>query len=373
MAVQEHILRHQQLVQMTQEQVQCAETQAAQAQAQLQSRAQAHSYVQQAHTHAQAHAHAQAQVHVHMANSGALRASISGSRMRPTLGLDLIVGQIQASHSMLHLQVQTPDLGPHIQYRRPSEGFGARAPLGTDFSAVQGSVGGSLLNQPCNRDRTAAGRQLNAWSPSSATKHEISSMPAVRGKTQGQCRVPVMSPRWGDPPVRGIPSGLPSSLGVISHTVPISGSSGIASGGVVALGTPKRQGSLPWMAPNNTATNRETANMKNVDIRPQVDCTWRTNGGNRGGHYNNGTLAPNSRTMSALWSNSLLGGLTGNKRSREIGMDQRYSLQPSLRGVGHCAGTRVNNLIKLGGSVTKSRYFPLFNSSNYKYHCNFMH
>lgn len=352
MAVQEHMLRQQQIMQMAQEQVQQVQAQA-QAQAQVQARAQAHAHaqVQQAH----AHAHAHAQVQVHMANSGALRASMSGSTMRPMMGLELVGGQVQGSYGMMHLQVQKPDSGPQINFPRPLEGFGNRAPPSTDFAAGRGSVGGLMLNQPSNRDRTAAGRQLSAWAPSSAIHHELSNMPAARGRAQGQGRGQVM---WGEPPVGGIPTGFPSPLGVIGHAVPVN----VSPGGVVALGTPKRQGSLPIMMPNNTTSNRENANMKKVDIRPQVDGTWRTNGGhNRGSvHHHNGTLAPYSRNDSAVWSKSSSGGQSGSKRSRENGMDRRNSSKPvPISSVGNGMGTAGNHLIQLGGPVTKSRYYSL--------------
>lgn len=274
--------------------------------------------------------------------------------MRPMIGLDLIGGQVQASHGMLHLQAQTPDSGPQINFPRPLEGFGARAPQGTDFSTVRGGRGGSVLNQPNNRDRTAAGRQLNAWSPSPAVQHEVLNMPASRGRAQYQGRGQVISTHWAEPPVGGIPTGFPSPLGVISHTVPINGSPGIAPGGVVALGAPKRQGSLPMMTPNNTAANREITNMKKVDSRPRSDGTWRTNGGNRGSDYNNGTLSSSLRNDSGVRSNGSPGSQT-NRRSRENGMDRRHSSKPaSLPSAGNGMGNVGNNLIQLGGPVTKS-------------------
>lgn len=363
MAVQEHILRQQQLMQMAQEQVQQVQAQA-QAQAQVQARAQAHAHaqVQQAHAHAHANAHAHAYAHaqaqVHMANSGALRASA----MRPIMGLELIQGQVLASHGRMHVLVQKPDPGPQINFPRPLEGFGARAPPSTAFAAGRGgSVGDQLvLNQSSNRDRTASGRQLNGWSPASVVHHEISNSPGARGRAQGQVRGQVETPLWGEQPMGGIPTGFPSPLGVIGHAVPVNG---VAPAGVVALGTPKRQGSLPMVMPNNAApTNRENATMKKADIRPQVDGTWRTNGGNRGSLHHNGNQAQYSRNDSGgLWSRSSPGTQPGIKRSRENGTDRRHSSSKpvSRANADNGTGTAGNNLIKLGGPVTKSRYYSL--------------
>lgn len=285
-----------------------------------------------------------------MANAGALRASISGSTMRPVMGIELVGGQVQGSHGLMHMQVQKPDSGPQMNYPRALEVIGTRAEL----AAGRGSVGGLLLNQPSSRDRAAAGRQLTAWAPSSGINHEISNMPAAQRRGQGQGRGQVMSPLWGEPPVGGIPTGYP----VLGHTVPAS------PGGVVPLRTPKRQGSLPIMVPNHTTrenATRENANMKNVDIRPQVDGTWRTNGSsnNRGiVRHHSETLAPYSRKNSVVWSKSSAGGQSGNKRSRENGTERRHSSKsvPSSNGT----GTAGNNLIQLGGPVTKSRYCSLY-------------
>ena len=351
MAVQEHMLRHQQLVQMAQEQVQQAQAQAAHSQAQVQARAQTHAHARVRH----AQAHAQAQVHFHMANSAALRASMSSSTMRPIMGLDLVRGHVHASRSMTYFQVQSPDSGSQINYPRPLEGFGSRALQSTDFLAVRGSVGQPLLNQPSNRDRTAAGRLLNPWSASSAVHHEIYNIPAARGRTQDQCRGQVGSPVWGEPPVGGIPTGYASPLGVLS----VNGSPGIAPGVVGGLGVSKRLGSLPMMVPNNTAPNRENASLKKVDSRPQVDDAWKINGGLRGGHLNNGTLVPGSWNASTEWPNSS-GGQARNKRRRENGMDREHGVKPaSLLSVGNGMESTANNLIQLGGPVTKSRYYSL--------------
>lgn len=287
-----------------------------------------------------------------MANFGTIRASMSGSTMRPMMGLELIGGQLQGSHGMMHLQAQKPDSGPQVNYPRPLEGFGTRAPPSTDFAAGRISGGGLLLNQASNRDRTVSGRQPSAWAPSSAIYHEVSSVPAARGRTHGQGRGQVMSPLWAEPPVGGIPTGFPSPLGVIGHAVPAN----VSPGGVVALGTPKRQGSLPIVIPHHAAANRENANIKKADIRPQVDGTWRTNGDNRGSVHHNGTPAPYSRNDSAVWSKSSSGGQFGNKRSRENGLDRRHSSKTvTVSSVGNGMETAGNHLIQLGGPVTKSR------------------
>uniref|UniRef100_A0A7I4AB54 RRM domain-containing protein n=1 Tax=Physcomitrium patens TaxID=3218 RepID=A0A7I4AB54_PHYPA len=374
MAVQGHILRYQQCVQLAQE-VQQAQAQAqahaqAQAQAQVQARAHAHAQAQaqvqaRAHVHAHSqghvHAHAHAQAQVHMANSEALRASMNSSTMRPMMGLELIGGQVQASHGIMDLHVQTPDSGQQMNFLRPLEGFGSRVPQNTDFAAGRGSIGSHLLNQSSNRDR-AAGRQMNAWLPASAVHHEISTISGARARAQGQSRGQVMSSLWGEPPVGGIPTGFPSPLGVIGHVAPVNVSPGIAPAGVIALGTPKRQGSLPIVMPSSTASNRENPNVKKVDTRPQVDGTWRTNGDNRGSLHNNGNSAPSSRKDAGAWSKSST-GQTGSKRSRENGVDRRHSSGSSGTGtkpiappnVGNGMGATGNNLIRLGGPVTKSR------------------
>ncbi|KAG0574767.1 hypothetical protein KC19_VG289300 [Ceratodon purpureus] len=347
--VQEHILRHQRILQFAQEQVQHAQVQAAQAQAQVQvgvlAQAQAHAQVQ--------HIHVQAQVH--LANPGALRPALNSSTLHPIMGLDRTGGQVKASHTMMHLHVQSPDLNAQINFPRHFQDFGTRAPLGADLYAIRGSLWAPPLNQRRNEGRSVAPRQLNAWPPSSAVRHEILNMPAARGRARIQGQGQVISPFWVESPGGEILAGFSSPLEVISQTFPNNGTPGIAPEGVMALGTPKTRGSLPMIMPNHDAANRENISSKMVDIRPQVDSTWRTNGEN---HYKFGTLAPSSRNdnSSTVWANSSPGGQAGFKRSRENGMDRRHCSKPApLTCVGNGTGIAGNNLIQLGGPVITSR------------------
>ena len=359
MAAHEQYIRSHQMMQMAQEQVHVH-------QAQVQAQAQAQQALAQAQAQAQAHAHAQAQqahahAQAHMANSSQLRAPSNANPMRPMMGLEFIGGQVPASHAMMHLQVQTPDAGQQLNFLRPMEGFGGRVSRGMDpFPAGRGAGGGSLVIPPSNRDRTSVGRQQSAWSSPSLSSQEIQNMSSGRGRGQSQGRGQVISPLWGDPQVAGMPTGFPSSLGVIGHAVPVNVGSGMAPGGMVSSGAPKRGGSLPVGLPGNLSANREgSGNSKKVDARSETDGTWRD-----GGHRNNHGTAPHSRGDSGAWSNGSVAHM-GNKRNRENGLERRHSFAGSLsggkaashaNGMGLNATNAGNHLIQLGGPVTKSRY-----------------
>jgi hypothetical protein len=317
----------------------------------------AQDYILRSHQHMMQLAHANVR--------GPVRPSIGGPPTRPFMGLDLVEPRVPVGpHQIMHLQVnQAPDAGTAMNF--PGRMEAARRMLQPVFGAGPGA--GGMMNQFANRPGASPGigavRQQGVWA-SPPLGGQMPQLPIGRARGQVRGRGQMVGPLWGDFQAQGISTGIPAHPGGIGQGVAINVGPAFGPGGMMDMGSPKRQSSIPQMMRGNSIdTNREMSSNMNREVHHgEVDGLRRADEGNKGVGTSNG-LVPHG-----FWSANPGMAPADIKRHRESVQHRQKSFSHPVpgpvtapirhinNGKGPNVGTAGNNhLIQLGGQLQKSR------------------